>query len=204
MGKNQRARQPSSQLKAVNSDRQGKQPAPPSVNPVLGIIGKYPLLFVCGLWAGLLAMALAAVTGLADPGHKKGEASPTPTSVAEYNSNQDSQNEGRLPLLLFGAIALTCASGSWIILQQLQSSKPRRPIRRQRPRPRPISQQSTGQGRLPQSSQGQIPAWGTGQQKILPKPSVAESPELDVLPSSRRPEYPDLANLPERMYRRKR
>lgn len=171
MGKIQRTRQLSRQ-KVKNPARQGKQPAPPSGgNPVLNLLQKHALLLFVALWAGMLGVAISAGKMLI---HSEPEVESSSTAgVEESIEAADTQDAGKLPVLLFGAIALTCAAGSWMILQQLHSPKPRRPVRPPKPKQRPNSQQlpsSESRRQPPQPPRREIPAWGTQQQSRRPKP----------------------------------
>lgn len=207
MEKIQRVQQQPPRLKAVNPHPQGKRPVPPpAVNPLLRLFQKHPLLIVCGMWSGFLVLASWAIIGLTDPGQLK-ESEQKPTAV-EYSSAQDAQNEGRLPFWLFGAIAVGCATGSWLIVQQLNSPKQRRPVRRQQSRTRPTPQQSdsqVGQRRQPaQSPRPTVPASRTQKPSIPPRPRVAKPFPTDVPELPRRPLNKKLASLTDRMDIRKR
>lgn len=161
-----------SRLKPMNPHRQGKKPtSPPSGNLVLHLLQKHALLIFVAVWAGLLGVAVSAGKVLI---YSNVEVESASTAAKSQNQAANIQNAGKLPVLLFGAIALTCVAGSWMILQQLHDPKPRRPVRRPRPRPKPISPQisSTDQQRqLPQLPRSYTPVWGTQQQPMPRKPS---------------------------------
>lgn len=162
-----------SRLKPMNRDRQAKKPAPPpSGNPVVNLLQKHALLIFVAVWAGLLGVAVSAGKVLIFSDLEVESASTAAKTLESEAAN--SQNSGKLPVLLFGAIALTCVAGSWMILQQLnEEQKPRRPVRRPRPRPRPISPQmpSDQQRQLPPLRSRDISAWGTQQRPMPRKPS---------------------------------
>lgn len=172
-----------SQLKPMNPHRQTKKPAPPpSGNPLLDLLQKHALLLFVALWAGLLGVGVSAGKVLI---YSDVDVESASTAAKSQNEAVSIQNSGKLPVLLFGAIALTCVAGSWMILQQLHDPKPRRPVRRPRPRPRPISPQmsSTDQQRQPPGlPRRDIPAWGT-QQRVMPRrpspiqPLVPDEPD---------------------------
>lgn len=157
----------------MTPNRQAKQPAPPpSGNIVLHLLQKHALLLFVALWAGLLGVAFSAGKALIYS-DVPSESSSTKASTSEYEA-PDIQDAGKLPVFLFGAIALTCVAGSWMILQQLHDAKPRRPVRRPKPRPRPNARpiSSIDQRRqAPQLPRREIPAWGGQQQAIARKPS---------------------------------
>ena len=169
----QRTQQQLSRLKAKNPVRQRKQPSPsPGGNVVLHLLQKHALLIFIALWAGLLGVTISAGK-LLIYSDVEVKSSSTAALVAS-DSAADTENGGKLPVLLFGAIALTCAAGSWMILQQLHPPKPRRPVRPPKPRPRPNSRQTANSDprrQAPQSPRREIPALGMQQQRMRPKPS---------------------------------
>ena len=161
-----------SRLKPMNRDRQAKKPVPPpSGNPVVNLLQKHSLLLFVAVWAGLLGIGVSAGKVLI---YSDIELESASKAAKSQNEAANIQNSGKLPVLLFGAIALTCVAGSWMILQQLHDPKPRRPVRRPRAKPRPISPQmsSTDQQRQPpQLPRRDISAWGTQQRPMPRKPS---------------------------------
>jgi hypothetical protein len=160
-----------SRLKPMNRDRQAKKPAPlPSGNPVVNLLQKHALLLFVAVWAGLLGVAVSAGKVLI---YSDVEIESASTAAKSQIEAANIQNAGKLPVLLFGAIALTCVAGSWMILQQLHDPKPRRPVRRPRPKPRPnASDSSTDQQRqLPQLLRRDTPVWGNQQPPMPRRPS---------------------------------
>jgi hypothetical protein len=155
MGKNQqRVRQRTARMKVSNPDRASKQAISNVKNPIVVMLQKFPLLLLIALWAGLLAIGYVAMSSLLDTGHNKQVNTSTKDNVAI-----EVVDEGRLPVLLFGAIAVVCGVGSWSILQQLHPPKPRRPIRR--PVKHRPSSPSMAQRQQSTSSASKIPAWGS-------------------------------------------
>ncbi len=159
-------------LKPMNRERQAnKATPPPSGNPVVNLLQKHALLLFVAVWAGLLGVAVSAGKVLI---YSDVEVESASTATKSLNETANIQNSGKLPVLLFGAIALTCVAGSWMILQQLHDPKPRRPVRRPRPKPRAISPQmppSDQQRQLPPFPRRDLSVWGTQQRPMPRKPS---------------------------------
>jgi len=81
-------------------------------------IGTSPLFIWGGLLTLILSVANMAIQELTSPGPielAEIAASPVQSEAAEISP----QTDEALPLWLFGAIAIGCASGSWLISQQI-------------------------------------------------------------------------------------
>lgn len=115
-----------------------KQPRPPlparSHQPLrtskaalsLGKPGWTLALVVLGsAWIVVAVIALTAVSGLLSPNASNGKRPPGTAVIRETTETAQRNSPTRLPLWLFGAIALSCAAGS--ILISKQANRPSRP-----------------------------------------------------------------------------
>ena len=133
--------QESSLLREARSDRPRKNHAPKKrVHPLILSIQNHPLLIWSTLWAAILAAGGLAILGLTNPGHiEKVESLPETTTTP--NTVLQDQNNGEKPAWVYGAIAIGCATGAWVIIKQLKGSRRRRLLRKplkQRPTSRKI------------------------------------------------------------------
>lgn len=192
-----RVAEESSQPRTGNLDRQGKKTTPPTrVNPLLQLIQKRPLLVWSALLATILLAGSVAMLGLTNPGNvKKGEGSEADASVVTQKTVLEERSQNNPPAWLFGAIALGCATGSWVILKQLKGSRRRRKLRRPL-KPRSTSQRSVDRQEQKKASSPRraVPAVKTPQRSAPSRFAVADSP-LGGLPPVResQPPLPDRA-----------
>lgn len=96
------------------------------LQPIQQLFRRHPFACLGGLWVTLVLVGGVATVGLVDPGteHKEGS-KPTPSLAIVQQSNpqqevQQSKSREELPLLLFVAIALGCAGGSFMVTQALR------------------------------------------------------------------------------------
>lgn len=173
-----RVAEESSQPRTGNLDRQGKKTTPPTrVNPLLQLIQKRPLLVWSALLATILLAGSVAMLGLTNPGNvKKGEGSEADASVVTQKTVLEERSQNNPPAWLFGAIALGCATGSWVILKQLKGSRRRRKLRR------PLKQRSNSQRQVDRQEQKKassprraVPAVKTPQRSAISRFPVADS-----------------------------
>jgi len=95
-----------------------------------------PLMVVGGLWVSVVLVGAIALSGLLSPGLPAGrrasEASFGSSTVAISVEPGKDRSHRRLPIWLFGAIALSCTAGSIFVSKQL--TRPERPQRLSRPK----------------------------------------------------------------------
>lgn len=98
----------------------------------LGTGWTQPLVILGGAWVVVLLVALTAVSGLLSPDSSNGK-STTGAAILRNTAEtaQMSKRQNRLPLWLFGAIALSCAAGSMLVSKQV-TRPPRSHTRPQR------------------------------------------------------------------------
>lgn len=87
-----------------------------------------PMLFWSGLWVSMLLVAMVSVSSLLSPGLTGGQTAAIDASPAE--AAQQMKQQSRVPLWLFGAIALSCTAGSLLISKQLAPPRSRSVTRR--------------------------------------------------------------------------
>ena len=85
-----------------------------------------PLAVLGGAWVVMVVISLVAVSGLLSPESSNGKRT-AETAVVRTMAKvpQRDQSQSRLPLWLFGAIALSCAAGSMLVAKQ--ATRPPRP-----------------------------------------------------------------------------
>lgn len=85
-----------------------------------------PFAVLGGAWVAMVVISLVAVSGLLSPDSSNGKRL-TETAIVRTMAKtpQREQRQSRLPLWLFGAIALSCAAGSMLIAKQ--AVRPPRP-----------------------------------------------------------------------------
>ncbi len=95
-----------------------------------------PLMVVGGLWVSVILVGAIALSGLLSPGlpggRRASEASFGSTTVATSVEPGKDRSHRRLPIWLFGAIALSCTAGSIVVSKQLTRTE--RPQRLSRPK----------------------------------------------------------------------
>lgn len=85
-----------------------------------------PLAVLGGAWVVMVVVALVAVSGLLSPESSNGKRTAETASVRPMTKTlQREQHQNRLPLWLFGAIAVSCAAGSMLVAKQ--ATRPPRP-----------------------------------------------------------------------------
>lgn len=104
------------------------------------LLHKHPFLFCGGLWITLVCVGSVATLGLFNPGPLETESSrplppvttfeesipqPVPDSITKPSPTKPSPTKQELPLLLFAAVALGCAGGSFLLTQMLKYSAER-------------------------------------------------------------------------------
>jgi hypothetical protein len=90
-----------------------------------------------GIWASVLLIMLIATASLLSPtasGERRVSGAALGSSSTQTTPTE--QSKSRIPLWLFGAIALTCTAGSILVSKQLAA--PERPYRRPKPAPRQV------------------------------------------------------------------
>lgn len=85
-----------------------------------------PLAFWGGLWASLFLVAIVSVSSLLSPGSggKTASGAAFGSSSTSTVVTDASSNKNRIPLWLFGAIALTCTAGSVVVSKRLNQTQP--------------------------------------------------------------------------------
>jgi len=92
---------------------------PDNSHPLRQLIQKHPFLLWGGLWMSFIAAGSFAALGLFNPGpiaQDTPKPTPAPAAVQVSTPRED------LPLSLFGAIAIGCASGSFLFIYILKNS----------------------------------------------------------------------------------
>lgn len=88
-----------------------------------------PLLFWGGLWASLCLVGLVSLSSILSPGSPGRMASGAALGSSSNKTVHEVKQKSRVPIWLFGAIALTCTAGSIVVSKQLgrpQTSASRR------------------------------------------------------------------------------
>ncbi|XHX77262.1 MAG: hypothetical protein RBJ76_22900 [Stenomitos frigidus ULC029] len=94
-----------------------------------------PLAVLGGTWVVMVVVALVAVSGLLSPESSNGKKKNTETAIVRTMAKTPQrEQQGRLPLWLFGAIALSCAAGCILISKQA-TRPPRLQTRTSKPKP---------------------------------------------------------------------
>ena len=85
-----------------------------------------PFAVLGGAWVVMVVISLVAVSGLLSPESSNGKKT-TETAIVRTmaKTHQKEQRQSRLPLWLFGAIAVSCAAGSMLVAKQ--AMRPPRP-----------------------------------------------------------------------------
>lgn len=115
----------------------GQPDSPPqaqrsTIQSLMGVLEVRPLIFWSGIWVSMLLVAMVSVSSLLSPGLVDERTA----SEAAFGGNsaeaaQQVKQRSRVPLWLFGAIALTCTAGSFLISKQLaRPQSPRSIVRK--------------------------------------------------------------------------
>ena len=84
------------------------------------------LVVLGSAWVVVLVIAMMAVSGLLNPSASKGNRTPEAAIIRrETAETARASTQARMPLWLFGAIALSCAAGSMLVAKQ--ANRPPRP-----------------------------------------------------------------------------
>ncbi len=75
-------------------------------------------MLLCSAWLAVVVIALIAISGLLSPNLSSSNSPRGTASARVTTSDTKKPNQSRLPLWLFGAIALSCAAGSMLISKQ--------------------------------------------------------------------------------------
>lgn len=104
---------------------------------VVFLLYKHPLLVLGGTWTLLLLAAAIAAIGLINVGPLKSPPKPMPQTVLQYpnpvppESNvPEKPNQQEIPLWIYAAITLGCASASLLIALSVRNSQPSLPRKR--------------------------------------------------------------------------
>ncbi|HEY9848104.1 MAG TPA: hypothetical protein V6D28_01495 [Leptolyngbyaceae cyanobacterium] len=160
----------SQKLSRSNAAKVNQVPRKPAslskVNPVIKLIQKQPLLIWGFAWATVLLVAVIAILGLANPGTMKTvESSETDNSTLAENPLPPTEESPQLPGWLFGLAGLGCATGSWVIINQIKGSRRRRRLRKPLTSKVVTTSQAVGQ---PQQKNGSLP------KRTVPKPKLSQ------------------------------
>jgi hypothetical protein len=109
-----------------------------SVDKVAQFVQASPLMFLGGLWVSILLIGTIGLSGLLSPGLSSGrrasEASFGSSTVATNVEPTKERSRQRIPIWLFGAIALSCTAGSIFVSKKLtRTDRPRRISRPKHP-----------------------------------------------------------------------
>lgn len=158
----------------------------PEVTTIADILEHRPLMFWGGVWATVVLVALVALSGLLNPSASTGQRA-SGAAVGTSTVAVQSEHKSRIPLWLFGAIALSCTAGSIFVSKHLTQADPLHPTPRPRTRPpRAVK---------PVAVKASLPAVGKAKQKKLRpvKPqtrSAALRPTTSAMPPRVRQPYP--------------
>ncbi|MBD2038749.1 hypothetical protein H6F76_27740 [Leptolyngbya sp. FACHB-321] len=84
-----------------------------------------PFAVLGGAWVVMVVISLVAVSGLLSPESSDGKRTTEAAIVRTMAKTPQREQQSRLPLWLFGAIALSCAAGSMLVAKQ--AMRPSRP-----------------------------------------------------------------------------
>ncbi|XGV95758.1 MAG: hypothetical protein ACAF41_23830 [Leptolyngbya sp. BL-A-14] len=135
------------------------------------------LVLLGSAWVVVVVVALTALSGLLSPDLSTNQ--PSRTASIRATPTAPVSGQSRLPLWLFGAIALSCVAGSMLL--SAQANRPPRPRKSVRPK-RLISHRAPETTALSFSDSENLPS-----QPILDAPGVAMAPH---------PPQPNLAATP--------
>jgi hypothetical protein len=83
------------------------------------------LVILGSAWVVVLVIAVMAVNGLLSPSASNGHRTPGAAIIRDTAETSQTNSQARIPLWLFGAVALSCAAGSMLIAKQ--ANRPPRP-----------------------------------------------------------------------------
>lgn len=115
---------------------------------IADILEQRPLMFWGGVWATVVLVALVALSGLLNPSASTGQRA-SGAAVGTSTVAVQADHKSRIPLWLFGAIALSCTAGSIFVSKHLTQTDPLHPTPRPRPRPPRAVKQAARKASLP-------------------------------------------------------
>lgn len=154
------------------------------------LLHRYPLAFWGGLWATLVTVAAMAVLNLLSPGQlSQDQAKPKPAAIIIKKSVQSTPDSTQvptarhrdidIPLSLFGAIALTCAGGSLLIVAQFKLAKYHNKIKRAKT----VAVRNKKPSKtVKKSSVAQKRLLNTKTKQSVPQRQVKQAPIVTILP----------------------
>lgn len=171
MENNESTQQQSSELSDSKLAQSSRRPAQlATLNFLLKLLKRWPWLVWTGVWAFLLLITAIAIFSLTYTGgvqHKEPE--PTPRA-AENPAETSSQKGSPMPLLLLGAVALSCVAGSLVLAKRRLATSSQQPTKlRQR-------QRSSARGLTRRQQRKQL------LQEPPPIPTPPEEPQPPVAP----------------------
>jgi len=101
-----------------------RSPQRSSGNVITRFLIQRPLFLWGSVWVSMLVVGLVALNGLLSPGSSNGSRSTGAALSSGAASMPSDPNGGRIPLWLFGAIALSCTAGSVLVSRQLARPAP--------------------------------------------------------------------------------
>ena len=109
----------SKQARQPPSARSRPSTRPPKAALSLSKPGAVLAIVVLGsAWCVMLVIAMTAVSGLLSPSASNGHRASGAAIIRETTTELRKNSQARLPLWLFGAIALSCAAGSMLVSRQ--------------------------------------------------------------------------------------
>lgn len=166
---NNESTQQSSELSDSKLAQSRRRPAQlATLNFLLKLLKRWPWLVWTGVWAFLLLITAIAIFSLTyTVGVQQKEPEPTPRA-AENPAETSSQTGSPMPLLLLGAVALSCVAGSFVIAKRRLATSSQQPTKlRQR-------QRSSVKGLTRRQQRKQL------LQESLPVVTPPEEPQLPV------------------------
>jgi hypothetical protein len=129
-----------------------------SVDAALQLVQTRPLMVWGGIWASVLLIMLIATASLLSPtASSERRVSGAAIGSSSTQTTRVESGKSRIPLWLFGAIALTCTAGSILVSKQLAA--PERPYRPSKQVPRKVAKRQVPKAQTPkvQASKAQTP-----------------------------------------------
>ncbi|MDX2228086.1 MAG: hypothetical protein NW220_00520 [Leptolyngbyaceae cyanobacterium bins.349] len=126
------------------------------------LLATRPLAFWSGIWVSVFLIGVVAVGSLLSPSAaERRSVSAIALGSDSGVATQPLENRGKVPLWMFGAIAVTCTAGSILVSRQLnptaQSAPPPRRRAVKKPLPAPSRQPLTRAPRSPQPLSSRAP-----------------------------------------------
>lgn len=170
MENNESTQQQSSELSDSKLAQPSRRPTQlATLNFLLKLLKRWPWLVWTGVWAFLLLVTAIAIFSLTYTGGVQ-QKEPEPTPTAENPAETSSQTGSPMPLLLLGAVALTCVAGSLVIVKRRLATSSQQPTKlRQR-------QRSSARGLTRRQQRKQL------LQDPPPVPTPPEEPQPPVAP----------------------